>query len=51
VGQRRHSKSRGLYFLYAKGNESHQLGTGFVVHQRRLSAIKRVELVVTGCHI
>jgi exonuclease III len=26
-------------FFYGKGNESHQLGTGFFVHQRLVSAI------------
>jgi exonuclease III len=27
-------------FVYGKGNESHQLGAGFFVHQRIVSAIK-----------
>jgi hypothetical protein len=32
-------------FLYGKGNENRELGTGFFVHKRVVSAVKRVEFV------
>jgi exonuclease III len=31
--------------FYGEGNENHELGTGFLVHKRFVSAVKRVEFV------
>ena len=41
-----------MIFSYGKGNENHQLETGFFVHCKIVSAVKTVEsLLAIGCHI
>jgi hypothetical protein len=32
-------------FFYGKGKENHELGTGFFVHKRIFSAVKKVEFI------
>ena len=39
-----HSNSRGLYFFCGE-DENNQLGRGFFVHHRKISAVARVEFV------
>jgi len=36
---------RDYSFSYGKGNENNQLGTGYFVHRRIISAIERVDFV------
>ena len=38
-------------YFCGERNENNKFGTGFLVHRRIVSAVKRVELLVTGCHI
>jgi exonuclease III len=45
VGRGGISNSRQLYIFYGNGNVNHQLGTGFFVHNRTISAVKSVEVV------
>jgi hypothetical protein len=41
----RTARARDFTFLDGKGNENHQSGTGFFVHQRIVPAVQRVEFV------
>ena len=34
--------------FYEKGNQNHQLGTGFFVHHRIVLAVKREEIISNG---
>jgi hypothetical protein len=39
------NKQRNIIFFYGKGNENRELGKGFFVHKRIISAVKNVDLV------
>jgi hypothetical protein len=45
MGQRRTQPAGKYTFFYGKGNEKHELGTGYFLHKRFVSAVKDVECI------
>jgi hypothetical protein len=45
MGGQWHHTSRGIKIFLWTGSENHELGTGFFVHKRVISTVKRVEFV------
>jgi len=50
-GTRGMIRAEDYIIFYGRGNENHQLETGFFVHHKIVSAVKRVEFVSVRCHI
>jgi hypothetical protein len=50
MGDMRHRTSRRMYICYSKQNDNYELGTGFFVHKKSISAFRRVEFVSDPCH-
>jgi hypothetical protein len=44
-GRRGALNGQRIVHIYGEGGEDHQLGTGFFVHKRILSAVTRVEFI------
>jgi hypothetical protein len=45
VGKRSTEIAEDYTFFYGKGDENHQLGTGFFATQRIIAGVKKVEFV------
>jgi hypothetical protein len=45
VGEWWHEQAEDYTFFYGEGNGDHQLGTGFFVHERIISAVRKVEFI------
>jgi hypothetical protein len=57
MGEEWHRTGGGLYIFYGEANGDHQLGTGFFIHKRIVSVVRRVEfisdrlsyIILSGC--
>jgi hypothetical protein len=45
-----HCTSRGIHILYVKGNENHELGTGFLYIRESYQQLRGLSLLMIGCH-
>ena len=45
MGKRGHVRAGNYNLFYGRGKENHQLGTGFFVRHRIVSAVKTVEFI------
>jgi hypothetical protein len=50
VGKRGRIRVKGYIFLYGKGNENRQLGTGFFTSQNSMQ-LRKWRLLAIGCHM
>jgi hypothetical protein len=46
MGGQWHRTSRGIHLFCGKENENHEVGTGFFVCRKIISAVKRVEITL-----
>jgi hypothetical protein len=45
-----HQTSRKIHIFYGKGNENHELGTGFLYIRESCQQLSGLHVFVTGCH-
>jgi RNase P protein component len=51
VGKRGTAKTADYTLFYGEKNEINNSGMGFFVHKKKVSAFKRVEFTLRGCHM
>jgi hypothetical protein len=50
MGGQCHRTNRGMHILYGKGNENHELGTGFLYIRESYQQVRGLSLLMIGCH-